>query len=227
LGPAAWARCTARDTRLGRDVAVKVLPADVARDADRRARFEREAHAVAALSHPNILALFDIGLDGDTLFVVTELLDGETLADRLRQGALPVRKAVDIAVAIARGLGAAHEKGIAHRDLKPANIFLLADGQVKILDFGLAKLQDPKTPRPQDPKTSRPQDLKTSAPRPPSRLRNRPREASSWGQPGTWRRSRFAASRWTVARTSSPSAWCSTRCSPARAPSRVRRRRRR
>ncbi len=140
----------ARDTRLGRDVALKVLPADVAHDADRRARFEREARAVAALSHPNILALHDIGLDADTLFVVTELLDGETLADRLRQGALPVRTAVEIAVAIARGLGAAHEKGIAHRDLKPANIFLLADGQVKILDFGLAKLQDPKTSRPQD-----------------------------------------------------------------------------
>jgi serine/threonine protein kinase len=93
----------ARDTRLGRDVALKVLPADVAGDADRRARFEREARAVAALSHPNILALFDIGLDADTLFVVTELLDGETLADRLRQGALPVRKAVEIAVSVARG----------------------------------------------------------------------------------------------------------------------------
>ncbi len=152
----------ARDTRLGRDVALKVLPADVAHDADRRARFEREARAVAALSHPNILALFDIGLDADTLFVVTELLEGETLADRLRQGALPVRTAVEIAVAIARGLGAAHEKGIAHRDLKPANVFLLADGQVKVLDFGLAKLQDPKTSRPQDLKPPGPQDLSAS-----------------------------------------------------------------
>jgi Tol biopolymer transport system component len=129
----------ARDTRLGREVAIKVLPADVAGDAERRARFEREARAVAALSHPNILALHDLGTEGETLYVVTELLDGETLAERLRSGALPVRKAIEIAIAIARGLGAAHEKGIAHRDLKPANVFLLADGQVKLLDFGLAR----------------------------------------------------------------------------------------
>ena len=129
----------ARDARLGRDVAIKVLPADVARDPERRARFEREARAVAALSHPNILALHDIGADRDQLYVVTELLEGRTLAERLVEGALPLRKAVEIVVAIARGLGAAHGKGIAHRDLKPANIFLLDDGQVKILDFGLAR----------------------------------------------------------------------------------------
>jgi serine/threonine protein kinase len=97
-------------------------------------------------SPPNILALFDIGTDGDTLYVVTELLTGETLADRLRRGALPVRKAVEIAIAIARGLGAAHEKGIAHRDLKPANVFLLADGQVKLLDFGPARETGSATP---------------------------------------------------------------------------------
>jgi serine/threonine protein kinase len=121
-------------------VAIKVLPAEVAGDADRRARFEREARAVAALSHPNILALFDIGIEGDRHFVVTELLEGESLAERLRQGALPVRKAVEIAVGIARGLSAAHSKSIAHRDLKPANVFLLADGQVKLLDFGLARV---------------------------------------------------------------------------------------
>lgn len=129
----------ARDARLGRDVAIKVLPGDVARDTERRARFDREARAVAALSHPNILALHDIGTDHDHLYVVTELLEGRTLAERLAEGALPLRKAVEIVVAIARGLGAAHAKGIAHRDLKPANIFLLADGQVKILDFGLAR----------------------------------------------------------------------------------------
>jgi Tol biopolymer transport system component len=129
----------ARDARLGRDVAIKVLPADVARDPERRARFEREARAVAALSHPNILALHDIGADRDQLYVVTELLEGRTLAERLAEGPLPLRKAVEIVVAIARGLGAAHGKGIAHRDLKPANIFLLDDGQVKILDFGLAR----------------------------------------------------------------------------------------
>lgn len=134
----------ARDGRLGRDVAIKVLPAEMAHDADRRARFEREARAVAALSHPNILALFDIGTEGDRHFVVTELLEGETLAERLEQGALPVRKAVEIAVGIARGLSAAHSKGIAHRDLKPANVFVLADGQVKLLDFGLARAASPE-----------------------------------------------------------------------------------
>ncbi len=142
----------ARDTRLNRDVAIKVLPASVAQDPDRRARFEREAQAVAALSHPNVLAVFDTGFAAaadDTgpesrgssmLYVVTELLEGESLRQRLQSGgALPVRKAIDIAGQIARGLAAAHGKGIVHRDLKPDNVFLLADGQVKILDFGLAK----------------------------------------------------------------------------------------
>lgn len=129
----------ARDTRLNRDVAVKVLPASFADDADRRARFEREALAVAALSHPNIVAIFDIGAHDGQVYVVMELLTGATLRERLQGGALAVRKAVDIAVQIARGLGAAHGKGIVHRDLKPENVFLLDDGQVKILDFGLAR----------------------------------------------------------------------------------------
>ena len=127
------------DTRLGRFVAIKVLPAAFASDPDRLARFEREAKAVAALSHPNILAIFDSGVEETQAYVVTELLDGETLGERLQSGALPVRKAVELAVQIARGLAAAHAKSIVHRDLKPANIFLLADGQIKILDFGLAK----------------------------------------------------------------------------------------
>jgi hypothetical protein len=129
----------ARDTRLDRDVAIKVLPAEFAQDADRLARFEREAKAIAALSHPNILALYDIGSHGGQTYVVTEVLDGETLRDRVNAGALPVRKAIDYAVQIARGLAAAHDKGLVHRDLKPGNLFLLTDGQVKILDFGLAK----------------------------------------------------------------------------------------
>ena len=140
----------ARDTRLNRDVAVKVLPPGFADDPDRRARFEREAQAVAALSHPNIVAIHDTGLqppvaDGQgtivkpLLYVVMELLSGQTLRERLVAGAIPVRKAVDIAVQIARGLGAAHGKGLVHRDLKPENVFLVEDGQVKILDFGLAR----------------------------------------------------------------------------------------
>jgi Tol biopolymer transport system component len=129
----------AKDARLGRDVAIKVLPASLASDASRRERFEREAKAVAALSHPNIINVFDTGLHQGHPFVVMELLEGETLRDRLTSGALPVRKAVEIAVQIARGLGAAHDRQIVHRDLKPENIFILRDGQVKILDFGLAK----------------------------------------------------------------------------------------
>src|SRR5262245_19301695 len=138
----------ARDSRLDREVAVKVLPPSVADDLERRARFEREAKAVAALSHPNILAIHDVGENaatetsagrGSILFVFTELLHGETLREALARGPLPVRKAIEAAVQIARGLSAAHDRGIVHRDLKPENVFLLADGQIKILDFGLAK----------------------------------------------------------------------------------------
>jgi Tol biopolymer transport system component len=130
----------AMDGRLGRDVAIKVLPAGVAGDPDRLQRFEQEARAAAALNHPNILAVYDIGQHNSSAYIVSELLDGETLRDRLDGGALPVRKAIDCAIQIAHGLSAAHEKGITHRDLKPENLFVTADGRVKILDFGLAKL---------------------------------------------------------------------------------------
>ena len=133
----------ARDPRLDRDVAIKVLPDRFSKDPQALARFEREAKAVAALSHPNILAIFDVGNDRDTTFVVTELLEGETLRSGLRRGPLPWRKAVEIAAAVADGLGAAHRKGIVHRDLKPENIFLTADGPVKVLDFGLARWRPP------------------------------------------------------------------------------------
>ncbi len=126
-----------RDSRLNRDVAIKVLPLTFAADPDRRARFEREAQAIASLSHPNILAIFDTGIHEGQLFIVTELLDGETL--RAQIGSVTVRRAIDIGVQIARGLTAAHDKGLVHRDLKPENLFLLTDGQVKILDFGLAR----------------------------------------------------------------------------------------
>ena len=132
----------ARDSRLGREVAVKVLPASFASDPDRLRRFEQEARGVAALNHPNILAIHDIGTHDGAPFLVTELLEGETLRERLDGGPLPVRKAIDVAVQGAHGAAAAHEKGIIHRDLKPANIFLTADGRVKILDFGLAKLTE-------------------------------------------------------------------------------------
>jgi serine/threonine protein kinase/WD40 repeat protein len=169
----------ARDTRLGRDVAIKVLPAEFASDPERLRRFEQEARAVAALDHPNILAIHDVGSAVVSLrgpegpeaipaqtsglprplrglavtqgagevvhYLVTELLEGESLRERLSGGAMPVRKAVELAVQIAQGLAAAHEKGIIHRDLKPGNVFLTKDGHVKILDFGIAKLVAPKS----------------------------------------------------------------------------------
>jgi serine/threonine protein kinase len=129
----------ARDTRLGRDVAVKVLPAAFATDPERRARFETEARTVAGLSHPNVLALHDIGIEGEMAYVVMELIEGETLRERLIGGAMPASRAIPIAVQVARGLGAAHDKGVVHRDLKPENIMITADGFAKILDFGLAR----------------------------------------------------------------------------------------
>ncbi len=136
----------AKDTRLNREVAVKVLPRPFAGNRPALARFKREAQAIAALSHPNIRAIHDFGEEGDILYAVTELLQGQTLQERLMEGALPRRKAVEFAQAIAHGLSAAHEKGIVHRDLKPANVFLTNDGGVKILDFGLAKVIATDTP---------------------------------------------------------------------------------
>ena len=131
----------ARDMKLNREVAIKVLPESLAQDPATLARFEREAHAVAALSHPNILAIHDFASERGITYAVTELLEGETLRARI-QTPLPSRKAVEIALSIARGIAAAHERGIIHRDLKPENIFLTRDGVVKILDFGLAKAMD-------------------------------------------------------------------------------------
>jgi Tol biopolymer transport system component len=134
----------ARDTRLGRDVAIKVLPQALANDPDRLRRFEQEARTIAALSHPNILGIHDIGTHEGAPFLVSELLEGETLRERLAAGPLAVRRAIEHAHGIAQGLAAAHEKGIVHRDLKPENVFITRDGRVKVLDFGLAKLAGPK-----------------------------------------------------------------------------------
>ncbi len=136
----------ARDPRLGRDVAIKILPGSFSNDPERLKRFEQEARAAGVLNHPNVTAVFDIGTHEGAPYVVQELLEGETLRARLSGGALPVRKAIEQAVQIARGLAAAHEKGIVHRDLKPENIFVTRDGRVKILDFGLAKLTQSETP---------------------------------------------------------------------------------
>jgi eukaryotic-like serine/threonine-protein kinase len=135
----------ARDPRLARDVAIKVLPSAFSSDIERLRRFEQEARAAAALSHPNILAVYELGTHENAPYIVSELLEGETLRERLqrgRAGALPTRKAIDYAIQIARGLSAAHERGIVHRDLKPENIFVTSDGRAKILDFGLAKLTE-------------------------------------------------------------------------------------
>jgi hypothetical protein len=144
----------ARDERLKRDVAIKVLPATFSQDSDRLKRFEQEAQAAGALNHPNITAVHDFGSHDGSPYIVTELLEGETLRSRLGPGALSPRKAIDYAVQIAKGLAAAHEKGIVHRDLKPENVFLTKDGRVKILDFGLAKL------KPEGPETGQ-TDMRT------------------------------------------------------------------
>src|ERR1022692_1809035 len=130
----------AHDTRLDREVAIKVLPESLTSDPDRLRRFEQEARAAAALNHPNILAVYQMATHEGVSYMVSELLDGETLRERLRRGPVPLRKVIDYAMQIAHGLAAAHDKGITHRDLKPENLFVTKDGRVKILDFGLAKV---------------------------------------------------------------------------------------
>ena len=134
----------ARDSRLGRDVAIKVLPAALANDADRLRRFEQEARTIAALNHPNLLGIHDIGAHNGAPFLISEFLEGQTLREKLVSGPLPVRRAIEYALGIAEGLAAAHEKGIVHRDLKPENVFVTRDGRMKVLDFGLAKLVRPE-----------------------------------------------------------------------------------
>jgi hypothetical protein len=138
----------ARDTRLGRDVAVKVLPGAISHTAERLRRFEQEARLAGSLSHPNVLTVFDVGVRDGAPYLVTELLEGRSLRDVLGEGPLATRRAVECAQQAARGLAAAHERGVVHRDLKPANLFVTKDGRVKVLDFGLAKLTqvDPSTP---------------------------------------------------------------------------------
>src|SRR5207253_8751937 len=135
----------ARDTRIGREVAFKVLPPALALDGDRLRRFELEARAAGTLNHPNLVTVYDLGTDNGTPYVAMELLEGETLREKMELNGsavrLPIRKAIDYSVQIANGLAAAHEKGIVHRDLKPENIFITKDGRAKILDFGLAKLK--------------------------------------------------------------------------------------
>ncbi len=129
----------ARDTKLGRDVAIKTLPEEFAKEADRVARFRREAQLLASLNHPNIAAIHGFEEDNGTHFLVLELVEGDTLADRVKRGAIQVEESLKLALQIAEALEAAHEKGVIHRDLKPANVKVTPDGKVKVLDFGLAK----------------------------------------------------------------------------------------
>ncbi len=166
----------ARDERLKRDVAVKVLPASYSADGERLRRFEQEAQAAGALNHPNITSVYELGSHDGSPYIVTELLEGETLRGRLSGGALSVRKATDYAIQTAKGLAAAHEKGIVHRDLKPENLFVTNDGRVKILDFGLAKLTQA--------------DGAMRARRPTCPRRRAPSPASSWERSATCRPSR-------------------------------------
>ena len=137
----------ARDARLDRDVAIKILPANYSSDADRLQRFEQEARATSALNHPNILTVYDIGTHEGSPYLVAELLSGEELREQLNNGSLSQRQAIDYAQQIAQGLAAAHQKGITHRDLKPENLFVTTDGRIKILDFGLAKLRPQRNER--------------------------------------------------------------------------------
>src|SRR5579863_2650020 len=137
----------ARDSRLNRDVAIKVLPKLVSAEPDRLQRFEIEAKAAAALNHPNILSVYQMGTHDGVPYLVSELLEGKTLAENIRRGPMPLRQSIQFGIQIAHGLAAAHEKGIVHRDLKPENLFVTKEGRVKILDFGLAKV----IPSPQVP----------------------------------------------------------------------------
>jgi len=191
----------AKDTRLGREVAVKVLPAAYAQDPDRLRRFEQEARAAGSLNHPNILTIHDVGTHEGSLYVVSELLEGETLRDRLDRGPLSARKVVEFALQICSGLGAAHDKGIVHRDLKPENLFLTTDGRVKILDFGLAKLLQAETAGPGGAETATNAALTALG--------------AVLGTAGYMAPEQVRGSRATTASTCSRSAPSSTRCSPA------------
>src|SRR5215469_13893632 len=136
----------ARDLKLKREVAIKILPDEFSRDADRVSRFQREAEVLASLNHPNIAAIYDLEEASGSRYLVLELVEGETLADRLKRGPIPLEKALEIAKHICEALEAAHEKGIVHRDLKPANVKSTPDDKVKVLDFGLAKAMERATP---------------------------------------------------------------------------------
>jgi len=192
----------ARDTRLGRDVAVKVLPSSFSADSDRLHRFEQEACAASALNHPNILIVHDIGTHDGSPYIVSELLEGETLRQRMSGAALAQRRVTDYASQIAHGLAAAHEKGIVHRDLKPDNVFITKDGRVKILDFGIAKLTQPDSSQSQTDIPTRRVDTDPGV---------------VIGTVGYMSPNRYAGGQWTIVPTYSRLARFCTQCSPVAA----------
>jgi serine/threonine protein kinase len=190
----------ARDSRLNREVAIKVLPSEVAADHDRLARFEREAQVLASLNHTNIANIYGVDDSSGTPALVMELVEGPTLADRIAKGPIPLDEALPIAKQIAEALEAAHEQGIIHRDLKPANIKVRPDGAVKVLDFGLAKAFDPV-------------DQPLATRRCHRRCRFTPRtRALSSGQRRTWLLNKYVAHPSIGVQTFGPSASCCTRC---------------
>lgn len=170
----------ARDSRLGREVALKTLPPSSRTDPARLQRFEQEARAASALNHPNVLVVFDVGREGDTPFLVTELLEGQTLRERLTEGKLSPRRVIELGMQVAQGLAAVHEKGIVHRDLKPDNLFLTRDGQLKILDFGVARTVEGITPPTGTlPLTQSGAVMGTAGYMAPEQVRGRPADARS------------------------------------------------
>jgi eukaryotic-like serine/threonine-protein kinase len=190
----------ARDNRLNRDVAIKVLPPVFAKDRERLMRFEREARATASLNHPNILAIYDVGSENNVPYIVSELLEGFTLRHKIISRTLPPREASKYAAQVAHGLSVAHAKGIVHRDLKPENIFITQTGIAKILDFGIAKLTQPEAAS------------ENEAAHADNTLLSRPTPVSSWEPPDTCRPSRFATRAWTIAATSSLLAQSCLKC---------------
>jgi serine/threonine protein kinase len=169
----------ARDPRLGREVAIKTLPDMGANDPVRLKRFQQEVQAASALNHPNVITVYDVGEQAGVPYLVTELFLGQTLRERLREGPLGVRKAIDIAIQVARGLAAVHERGITHRDLKPDNLFILADGHVKILDFGIARATDAPSDGATIPHTQSGAVMGTAGYMSPEQVRGRPADARS------------------------------------------------
>ncbi len=194
----------AKDTRLERTVAIKLLPAGFSANLDRLQRFEQEARSASALNHPNIVTIYELGQDGSTHYIAMELVEGKTLREMLSAGPLPMRKAIEIAAQIADGLTKAHEAGITHRDLKPENLMVSHDGFIKILDFGLAKHASP---------SGKHTDLaNTSASLTGSGL--------FWALWAICHPSRRAGRDWISGQISFHSAWCSMKCWPESTPSR-------